>query len=127
MADMNSEMRENEIVNPSVQSVTKTKSNKKKKNVYVFDNGEVEFLIYAWSKREVLYDSKNPDYFKKDAKLTAVNQLIEELGFEVLTFWNDGTQADISTRSRDEVTGAGVGPLTVDDLQNARKQLIRYV
>ena len=54
MADMNSEMRENEIGNPSVQSVTKTKSNKKKKEGYVFENEEVEFFIYAWSKREVL-------------------------------------------------------------------------
>ena len=82
MADMNSEMTENEIGNPSVQSVTKKKSNKKKKEGYVFENEEVEFFIYAWSKREVLYDSKNPEYFKRHAKLTAVNQLIEELGFE---------------------------------------------
>ena len=43
------------------------------------------------------------------------------------SYKNDGTQVDISTRSRDEVTGAGIGPLTVDDLQNARKQLICYV
>jgi hypothetical protein len=62
--------------------VTKTKSNKKKKEGYVFEHEEVEFFIYAWSEREVLYDSKNPEYFKKDAKLTAANQLIEELGFE---------------------------------------------
>jgi hypothetical protein len=48
--------------------VTKTKSNKKKKEGYVFEHEEVEFLIYAWSEREVLYDSKNPEYFKKDAK-----------------------------------------------------------
>ncbi|CAB4031446.1 Gag-Pol poly [Paramuricea clavata] len=43
------------------------------------------------------------------------------------SYKDDETQAYISTRSRDEVAGAGVGPLTVDDLQNARKQLIRYV
>ena len=80
MADINSEMRECEIGTPPVQSATKTK--RKKKEGYIFENEEVEFLIYAWSKREVLYDSKNPEYFKKDAKLTAINQVIEELGFE---------------------------------------------
>jgi hypothetical protein len=29
-----------------------------------------------------MYDGKKPEYFKKDAKLTAVNQMIEELGFK---------------------------------------------
>jgi hypothetical protein len=43
---MNSEMRKNEIVNPSAQSVTKTKSNKKKKEGYVFDNEDLKRLKF---------------------------------------------------------------------------------
>ena len=85
MADVNSAMRGGETSTPPTKSksnATKTQSSKKKKEAYIFENEEVEFLIYAWSKREVLYDSKHPEYFKKDAKLTAINQLIEELGFE---------------------------------------------
>ena len=35
--------------------------------------------------------------------------------------------ADAGTLGRDDVTGAGVGFVTVDELRNARKRLIRYV
>ena len=80
MADINSEMKESEI-DMSV-SETKAKSRKRKKEGYAFENEEVESLIHSWSKREVLFDSKHPECFKKDSKLKAVNQLIDELGFE---------------------------------------------
>ena len=47
----------------------------------MFSEFETQLLVDAWGKREVLFDSKNPDYFKKDARMTAVNQLIDELDF----------------------------------------------
>ena len=37
--------------------------------------------ISEWGKREVLFDSKNPFYFNKDARATALNRMIEELKF----------------------------------------------
>ena len=41
-------------------------------------------LISEWGKREVLFDSKNPFYFNKDARATALNRMIEELKFSGL-------------------------------------------
>ena len=57
------------------------KYDQEKKSGYVFSEFETQFLVDAWGKREVLFDSKSPDYFKKDARMTAVNQLIDELDF----------------------------------------------
>jgi hypothetical protein len=37
--------------------------------------------ISEWGKREVLFDSKNPFYFNKDARATALNRMIEELKY----------------------------------------------
>jgi hypothetical protein len=69
-------------------------------------------------------------WYRLQKGITWLNRFIKYLrvrNYNGASYKNDGTKADISTHSRDEVTGAGVGPLTVDDLQNARKQLIRYV
>jgi hypothetical protein len=40
-------------------------------------------LIYAWSEREVLYDSKNPEYFKKDAKWQQLTSWLKNLASRV--------------------------------------------
>jgi hypothetical protein len=57
MADINSEMRESEFGTPPVQSVTKT-TYINKKMFYVFENEEVEFLIYVWSIGKVAYNNR---------------------------------------------------------------------
>ena len=69
-------------------------------------------------------------WYRLQKGIAWLNHFIKYLrvrNYSSASYKNDGTKADISTRSRDEVAGAGVGPLTVDDLQNAWKQLIRYV
>ena len=63
-------------------AVNLNKTNRKRpKEGYNFLDHEVELLIYEWSKREVLLNSKHINYFKKDSRMTAVNQMVEELKF----------------------------------------------
>ena len=57
---------------------TKTPKKEGKK----FTDEEVERLISEWSKEEVLFNCRHQDYFKKDARGAAIQQILESLNKE---------------------------------------------
>ena len=58
------------------------KSALSKKANTTFSEEETEELISLWSEEEVLFNSCNKDYFKKNARRNAINRTLLRLHFQ---------------------------------------------
>lgn len=73
------------MADESTSTISATKispATKPKKEKISFTDDEVDVLIGLWSKEEVLFNCKHPDYHKKDARNAATVQILQNLNKE---------------------------------------------